>query len=209
MRNFIILIGAPGSGKGTQALFLKEKKAPLYHLSTGDLLRKAIAENSPLGKEVKELMALGKLVPNKLIIDIVDEKIASLDEKTTILLDGYPRTVEQMEAFWEKYGRNCAIQAIWIDVPTKALIERLSGRKYCTQCQTTYPPDKESCEKCRIPLIIREDDKEKVVAARLSVYETQTAPLLSWLSHYKLLQRIDGNLTPSEVALCIEQALES
>ena len=178
MKTILILIGPPGSGKGTQATCLLTKIEGLIHLSTGDLLRAAIREKTALGILADSYVSAGKFVPDDLIIALVDEKIHSLGPHAHVLLDGYPRTLPQMESLWKTYRGNSKIVALWIDVPLDVLKERLSGRLLAEA---------------------RKDDAPEIVDTRLAIYQEQTAPILDWLRDKHILTRIDGNRSPDAV----------
>ena len=181
----IILLGAPGAGKGTQAQFLS-KHFEIPQISTGDMLRAAIAEGTELGKKAKEYMDAGKLVPDDVIVGLVKERIKALDCEKGFLLDGFPRTVAQADAL---KAAGVPIDAvIEIDVPDEVIIERLSGRRVHPGSGRTYhikynPPKKEDVDdETGEPLVQRDDDKPETIQKRLSVYHEQTAPLVD---HYR------------------------
>ena len=202
----IVLLGPPGAGKGTQAKLLKEHfKIP--QISTGDILRQAVKEKTPLGKQAKEFMNRGELVPDSLIIGIVENRLAADDVKNGFLLDGFPRTVPQAEAFEEMLDkRNLALDGV-IDliVPKDELIARLSGRRTCKQCGHMYhlrfnPPAKAGvCDECGGELYQRPDDREETVAARMEVYEKQTEPLREHFRKKGSLRLVDGSRSTEEV----------
>ena len=178
MKN-IILLGAPGAGKGTQAaLIAEEYKVP--HISTGDILRRNIKEGTPLGHKAKSYIDAGGLVPDEVVIGLVEDRLKEADCKNGYILDGFPRTIAQAEAL-DKVAR--IDLAINIDVPFETIIERLSGRRVCV-CGETYHVSmlngETNCRKCGKPLFVRDDDKPETVKKRLDTYEKQTAPLINY-----------------------------
>lgn len=208
----IIFLGAPGAGKGTQAKIL-EKKYNALQVSTGDILRKSIEEKTPLGLKAKEFMDQGKLVTDDLIIGLIKDKFTSKDFPENWIMDGFPRTVAQAEAFDTLLASinlelDCVIE---VDVNRDVLVKRLTGRRVCKKCQAPYhvnfnPPKKEGvCDYCGDNNIYqRSDDTEEVVVNRLKVYDDQTAPLIEYYSSKKLLHKIDGDLPLEEVSEKIE-----
>jgi adenylate kinase len=195
----IILLGPPGAGKGTQAKMLVEK----YHIpqiSTGDILRAAVKEGTQLGKEAKSYMDKGELVPDSVVIGIVEERIQEPDCKNGYMLDGFPRTVPQATALDEmlqKLGSKID-HVVSIEVPQEELIKRLTGRRTCRECGAGYhvmfdPPKKEGvCDKCGGELYQRDDDNEQTVRSRLQVYDSQTKPLIEYYQAQGKLRPIDG-----------------
>ncbi|NLT95725.1 MAG: adenylate kinase [Clostridia bacterium] len=196
----IILMGPPGAGKGTQAEKLTQK-LDIPHISTGDMFRKAIKEETELGKRAKSFMEQGKLVPDEVTIGIVKERLAEPDCQKGFLLDGFPRTVAQADALEEILKEmNMALDAVInITVFRELLIERLTGRRVCKSCGATYhvifnPTKKDgTCDKCGGELYQRNDDKLETVGNRLDVYEAQTAPLIEYYEKKGLLKDIDGS----------------
>ncbi len=182
----IMLLGAPGSGKGTQAQFICERYG-IPQISTGDMLRAAVREGSELGKKAKAIMDAGELVPDDLILDLIKERIAQPDCAKGFLLDGFPRTIAQAEGL-EKLGVQLDY-VIEIDVPDEEIVKRLSGRRVHPASGRTYHllynPPKEDCKDdvTGEPLIQRDDDKEETVRKRLEVYHRQTAPLVEFYRH--------------------------
>lgn len=202
----IVLLGPPGAGKGTQASKIVGKFG-IPHISTGDILRKAIADETLLGKQAGEYIKKGLLVPDDLVIAMVKSRLDMNDCGNGFLLDGFPRTVSQAESL-DEYMQKKDIQldaALNIEVDKDVLIERFTGRRVCEQCDATYnvkfSPPKESgvCDKCRGKLIIREDDKPETVKKRLEVYETSTAPLIDYYKRKNLLVNIDGSRSIDDV----------
>jgi adenylate kinase len=195
----LILLGPPGSGKGTQAKKMVER----YHLpqiSTGDILRQALKEKTPLGLEAKQYMDQGKLVPDEVVVGIVRDRLKAADCKGGFILDGFPRTVPQAEALGTtlKTMNRGIDHVISIEVDNAELLKRLSGRRTCRNCGAMYhlvfdPPKKKGvCDKCGGELYQRADDQEKTIRARLKVYDEQTAPLIKYYRGKGLLRAIDG-----------------
>lgn len=195
----IIFLGAPGTGKGTQAALLSEKAA-IPHLSTGDMFREAIANKTDLGLKVKSYLDAGKLVPDELTINLVKERLLKNDCAKGFILDGFPRTEFQAQALDKFLGeQNTTIDiALLIDVPEEKLIERLSSRRVCPQCGATYnilsnPPKVNStCDVCNTQLIQRTDDTESTIKNRLTVYHNQTKPLIDYFDKQGKLKRVEG-----------------
>lgn len=195
----IIMLGAPGAGKGTQAEKISEKYG-IPHISTGDIFRENIRNNTELGKKAKEYMDAGGLVPDELTCNLVTDRIVKDDCKEGFILDGFPRTIPQAEALeeaLEKMGQTMDF-AIDVEVPDEKIVERMSGRRACESCSKIYhltanPPKKEGvCDACGGKLIIRDDDKPETVLKRLSVYHEQTKPLIDFYGAKGILKEIDG-----------------
>ncbi|TRN41747.1 adenylate kinase [Staphylococcus pseudintermedius] len=212
----IILMGLPGAGKGTQASEII-KKYPIPHISTGDMFRKAIKDETELGKEAKSYMDRGELVPDEVTVGIVKERISEDDAKKGFLLDGFPRTIEQAEALnsiLEELGRT--IDAVVnIEVPEEELMNRLTGRRICETCGTTYhlvfnPPKVEGiCDIDGGKFYQREDDNPETVANRLEVNVKQSKPILEFYNQKGLLKNIDGSKHIDEVTSDVIEILES
>ena len=210
----VILLGPPGAGKGTQAEKLVENLG-IPHISTGDMFRKAITEGTDLGKEAKSYMDQGKLVPDEVTIGIVRERLSEPDCQKGFLLDGFPRTVAQADALNEILAQlNTKLDAVLnIVVIRDALIERLTGRRVCKACGSTYhvlfKPSKDGhiCEKCQGQLYQRHDDSIETVGKRLDVYEEQTSPLIAYYREKGLLVDIDGSQSMEQVQEDISRAL--
>jgi adenylate kinase len=199
MATRVVLLGAPGAGKGTQAKMLIEKfKIP--QISTGDILRKAVADGTPLGKEAKVIMDSGGLVSDKIVLGLVEERLKQPDCKSGFILDGFPRNTAQAEALDKILtGANMPLTtALNIDVDLNDLLKRLTGRRTCKSCQQMYniyfsPPKKEgTCDKCGGELFQRDDDKEETIKKRLDVYQQQTAPLISYYSKKNIMKTVVG-----------------
>jgi len=203
----LILLGAPGAGKGTQAALISEKYK-LPHISTGDIFRKNIKEGTPIGKKAKAYIDKGELVPDEITVEIVRLRIAEPDCKKGYLLDGFPRNTAQAEAL-DKITKIDAV--INIDIDLKLLSARLTGRRVCGACGeshhiTTMKGDK--CVKCGGQLIHRADDSAETVNNRLNVYEKQTAPLIKYYDKKGLLKTADGAETINEVFASIQKLLD-
>jgi adenylate kinase len=195
----LVLLGAPGAGKGTQAKKLIEKYG-IPQISTGDILRKAVADGTPLGKEAKSYMDKGELVPDSVVIGLVKERLAQDDCKAGYILDGFPRTTPQAEALDKVLEEmNAPLDvALSVDVDMGVLMKRLTGRRTCKNCQQMYniyfsPPQKEGvCDKCGGELFQRDDDKEETIKNRLDVYERSTAPLIDYYKNKGILKSVEG-----------------
>lgn len=199
MAKRVVLLGAPGAGKGTQAKMLIEKyKIP--QISTGDILRKAVADGTPLGKEAKVIMDQGGLVSDKIVLGLVEERLKQPDTKGGFILDGFPRNTAQAEAL-DKILTTNGIPltiALNIDVDMNDLLKRLTGRRTCKSCQQMYnvhfsAPKKDGvCDKCGGQLFQRDDDKEETIKKRLDVYQKQTAPLIDYYSKKNIMKTVMG-----------------
>lgn len=209
----IIMLGAPGAGKGTQAKKIAEKYA-IPHISTGDIFRSNIKNGTELGKKAKEYMDKGLLVPDELTCDLVVDRIAQDDAKNGYVLDGFPRTIPQAEALTEALKkRGEAIDyAIDIEVPDANIVKRMGGRRACLTCGATYhvefnPPKKEGvCDTCGGELVLRDDDKPETVQNRLDVYHKQTQPLIDYYKAAGVLFEVDGTKDIEDIfaAICNE-----
>jgi adenylate kinase len=210
----IILLGYPGAGKGTQARILSEKFA-LFHISTGDIFREAISANTPLGQEVSDYLASGRLVPDKLVLEIIKARLAT--ETRGLLFDGFPRTVDQAQGLDDYFtARDQAIDAVlFLDADEEEVIKRLGSRRTCPKCRKIYnllssPPAKdELCDGCGEKLTLREDDTPGVIRRRISVYKDQTEPLVAYYKGIGNFHRVRGGRTPEEVAAEIAGILGS
>ena len=210
----IVMLGAPGAGKGTQADKIAEKFG-LPHISTGDIFRKNIKEGTELGKEAKSYMDAGKLVPDELTVRLLLDRVKNDDCAKGYILDGYPRTIPQAEALDKeltKLGEKIDY-AINVDVPDENIINRMSGRRACLKCGATYhlkyvPPKKDGvCDECGSELVIRDDDKPETVKNRLAVYHEQTQPLIEYFEKQGVLHTVDGTTDAGDVFKAIEQIL--
>ena len=195
----IIMLGAPGAGKGTQAKKIAEKYQ-IPHISTGDIFRANIKNGTELGKKAKTYMDQGLLVPDELVCDLVVDRVKQEDCKNGYILDGFPRTIPQAESLDEALGQmgESLDYAINVDVPDEHIVNRMSGRRACVGCGATYhivyaPTKKEGvCDVCGAELILRDDDKPETVQKRLSVYHEQTQPLTDYYKGKGILKDVDG-----------------
>ena len=210
----IVMLGAPGAGKGTQAKMISEKYG-IPHISTGDIFRANIKENTELGQKAKTYMDKGLLVPDELVVDLVVDRLAQDDAKKGYVLDGFPRTIPQAEALTEalaKIGEKMDY-AINVEVPDENIIDRMSGRRACVACGGTYhikynPTKKEGiCDACGGELILRDDDKPETVKNRLNVYHEQTQPLIDFYTEKGVLKTVDGTVPMEEVFAAITAIL--
>lgn len=194
----IVLLGPPGSGKGTQAKMIADKYK-ILHISTGDILRENVRNGTKLGKEAKKFMDAGQLVPDKLLIDIIKDRLSKPDVKSGYMLDGYPRTTPQAEALSKMLPelKQKIDVVLNIEVPDDELVRRLSGRRMC-KCGVSYhlifnPPKKAGiCDKCGGELYHRDDDKEAAILNRLEVYKKQTQPLIDYYTKAKIIANVNG-----------------
>ena len=202
----IIMLGAPGAGKGTQAQMIAEK-FDIPHISTGDIFRANIKNGTELGKKAKEFMDKGLLVPDELTVELLLDRVANEDCKNGYVLDGFPRTIPQadvLDSELTKLGDKVDF-AINVDVPDENIVRRMSGRRACLKCGATYhiehiPPKTEGiCDKCGSELVLRADDKPETVQNRLSVYHEQTQPLIDYYDKKNILKTVDGTKDMQEV----------
>ena len=200
----VILLGAPGSGKGTVASRLAAENANLKHVSSGDLLRGAVAKGTPAGIKAKAFMEAGQLVPDELIAEMIKDVIAETEGDVTMLLDGFPRNVAQADIL---AATGAEIRsAVLLDVPDSIIQDRIAGRRTCPKCKAGYhardlPPKVEGiCDHCGTALTIRKDDNPETVRDRLAVYHRQTEPLIAYYREKGLLRTIDGNQGPENNA---------
>jgi len=192
----LVFLGPPGAGKGTQAKLLSQRMGFL-HLSTGDLLREAVKNQTPLGKKAKEYMDRGELVPDELIVQLIEE---TMPKDGNVILDGFPRTVNQALALEEmlKGKGEKILKVLFFDVPDEVIVDRLSGRRVCSKCGAVYhvkynPPKVEGvCDLCGGTLVQRDDDKEEVVRKRLEVYRKQTQPLIEFYQEKGIIYKLDA-----------------
>lgn len=211
----IIMLGAPGAGKGTQAKMIA-KEYGIPHISTGDIFRANIKEGTDLGKEAKTYMDAGQLVPDELTVKILLDRVAKDDCKDGYVLDGFPRTIPQAEVLDEaltKLGDKIDF-AIDVDVPDENIVRRMGGRRACVTCGATYhiehvPPKKEGiCDTCGSELILRDDDKPETVSNRLKVYHDQTQPLIDFYTKKGVLKSVDGTIDMMDVFASIKAILD-
>ena len=202
----IIMLGAPGAGKGTQAKMIAEKYS-IPHVSTGDIFRANIKNGTELGKQAKEYMDAGKLVPDELTVKILLDRVAQDDCKDGYVLDGFPRTIPQAEVLEDALNKlgDKIDYAINVDVPDENIVRRMSGRRACLKCGATYhiehiPPKQEGiCDTCGSELVLRDDDKPETVLNRLKVYHDQTQPLIDFYTERSVLKSVDGTKDMKEV----------
>lgn len=213
----LILLGPPGAGKGTQAKRL-ENAHGVVQLSTGDMLRAAVASGSALGQQAKKVMEAGQLMPDDIIIRMIEARIGEPDAKRGFVLDGFPRTEAQAVALDEMLGRHgrSLLAVIELGVDEAALIERISGRFTCAKCGAGYhdkfqrPRREGVCDKCGgTEFVRRKDDNAETLKARLEAYRAQTAPIIPYYRNRGLLQRVDGMAAPDDVTRQIEAILAS
>ncbi len=204
----IVLLGAPGAGKGTQAAKLVEE-CGLCHISTGDILRAAVKDQTPLGVKAKGFMDAGELVPDDLIIDLMKERIQQPDTEKGVILDGFPRTTTQavaLDTMLSELGRPLDA-ALLIDVDSEVIVNRLCSRRMCKACGHIGTVSDEACPKCGGEMYQRDDDNETTVRNRLDVYEKSTSPLIDYYRGCELLVTIDGDRDPAEVFADVKEAL--
>ena len=202
----IVMLGAPGAGKGTQAKKIADKYG-VPHISTGDIFRANIKEGTELGNKAKTYMDKGLLVPDELVVDLVVDRIKNDDCKKGYVLDGFPRTIPQAECLDKALSEmsDALDFAINIDVPDENIISRMGGRRACVGCGATYhvvniPPKKEGiCDRCGGELILRDDDKPETVKQRLDVYHEQTQPLIDYYTKKGIIRDVDGTMEMDDV----------
>ena len=202
----IVMLGAPGAGKGTQAKMIAEKYS-IPHISTGDIFRANIKNGTELGKKAKSFIDKGQLVPDELTLDLIMDRFKEDDCKNGYVLDGFPRTIPQAEALDEALKANGEKVdfAIDIDVPDENIVRRMGGRRACVNCGATYhivysPTKVEGkCDKCGEELIVRDDDKPETVLSRLEVYHNQTQPLIDYYNEQDILKSVDGTIDMKDV----------
>lgn len=202
----IVMLGAPGAGKGTQAQMLA-KKYDIPHVSTGDIFRMNIKNGTELGMEAKKYMDQGLLVPDELTVRILLDRVAREDCRKGYVLDGFPRNIPQADVLDEALSKlgDKIDYAINVDVPDENIIRRMGGRRACLSCGATYhiehvPPKKEGiCDKCGQELVLRDDDKPETVKNRLQVYKEQTQPLIDFYTKQGVLHNVDGTKDMNEV----------
>ena len=202
----IIMLGAPGAGKGTQAKMIADKyKIP--HVSTGDIFRMNIKDGTELGMEAKKYMDQGLLVPDELTVRILLDRVAKEDCQGGYVLDGFPRTIPQAQVLEDALNKlgDKIDYAVDVEVPDENIIRRMGGRRACLSCGATYhmehvPPKKEGvCDKCGQPLVLRDDDKPETVQNRLRVYQEQTQPLIAFYTERNVLKTVDGTQDMQDV----------
>jgi len=210
----IILIGPPGAGKGTQAKRMIDRLG-VPQISTGDMFRAAVKDGTPMGKKAKEYMDKGALVPDEVVIGVVNERFGKPDCKKGFILDGFPRTLEQAKALdglLKKLGTRLD-HVVVIEVPDDYLVDRLTGRRTCRGCNYMHhikydPPKKPGvCDKCGGELYQRDDDKEETIRQRLKTYHDQTSPLIKYYATQGVVRKIDGTLSMEQVQNAIKTAI--
>ncbi|SHI27119.1 Adenylate kinase [Butyrivibrio fibrisolvens DSM 3071] len=202
----IIMLGAPGAGKGTQAQMICDKYN-IPHISTGDLFRSNIKNGTELGKKAKEYMDKGQLVPDELTVELLLDRVANEDCKDGYVLDGFPRTIPQADVLDKELTKlsDKIDFAIDVEVPDENIVRRMSGRRACLKCGATYhiehiPPKQEGiCDRCGSELVQRDDDKPETVQNRLSVYHEQTQPLIEYYNSKNILKTVDGTKDMNDV----------
>ena len=210
----IIMLGAPGAGKGTQAKMIAAKYG-IPHVSTGDIFRANIKNGTELGKKAKTYMDAGQLVPDSLTVDLLIDRISQDDCANGYVLDGFPRTIPQAQCLEDALAaRGESVDyAINVEVPDENIVRRMSGRRACVNCGATYhivhvPPKQEGiCDKCGKELILRDDDKEETVKNRLNVYHEQTQPLIDFYQNKGVLKEVDGTVDMMDVFKAITDIL--
>ena len=210
----IIMLGAPGAGKGTQAKKIAEKYS-IPHISTGDIFRANIKNNTELGQKAKTYMDKGELVPDELVVDLIMDRFKEADCANGYVLDGFPRTIPQAEALDKALSANgeSVDYAVNVEVPDENIINRMSGRRACVGCGATYhiqfnaPKVEGVCDTCGEKLILRDDDKPETVKNRLSVYHEQTQPLIDYYSKKGVLAEVDGTQAMDDVFNAIVNVL--
>jgi len=212
----IVFIGPPGVGKGTQANFLSEVYQ-MYKLATGDLLREALKNSTPIGLSAKQYMDTGQLVPDSLVLELIYENILSLPSEAGFILDGFPRTLSQaksLDEFFEKKGYNLDL-AIEFVMDEEDRISRLTGRRLCPQCQRTYhvlyakPKNDNLCDVCNVPLKQRTDDHEDIIRQRSVVYWEVTNPLIEYYKKKNILKVVDASKPIQEVTASVQTIFQS
>ncbi len=210
----IIMLGAPGAGKGTQAKKIASKYS-IPHISTGDIFRANIKNGTELGKKAKTYMDQGLLVPDELVVDLVVDRVNQEDCANGYVLDGFPRTIPQADALDQALAKldQKVDYAINVEVPDESIVRRMSGRRACLVCGATYhvsyaPPKVEGiCDVCQNKLVLREDDQPETVLKRLGVYHEQTQPLIEYYTNSKILVEVDGTIGIEEVFQAIVEII--
>ena len=203
----LILLGAPGAGKGTQAVRIAAEKG-IPHISTGDIFRKNIKEGTPLGIKAKSYIDRGQLVPDEVVVGIVEQRINQPDCKNGYLLDGFPHTIAQAEALDRLTNIDYVVN---LEVDLDKLVDRITGRRVCEKCGESYhisTKKDDKCEKCDGKLIQRADDTEETVKSRLNVYKSETAPLIDFYKNQGVLVNVDGMLPIDKVFGAILEAIK-
>ncbi len=207
----LVVLGKQGAGKGTQSQGLCDRYR-LAHISTGDILRAAVAAGTPLGQEVKSILDAGKLVSDDLVNKLVEDRLQAPDTERGAVLDGFPRNIDQAQALERLLGPGGIKLCFYIDVPNELVIQRLSSRRVCQECGTVYKDTDISaisgtCEKCGGDVVQRSDDKPEAIAQRLATFERETFPLLSFYEARNLLVKVNGDQKVEKVAADIDDLL--
>jgi adenylate kinase len=207
----LVVLGKQGAGKGTQSQGLCDRYG-LAHISTGDILRAAVAAGTPLGQEVKSILDAGKLVSDDLVNKLVEDRLQAPDTERGAVLDGFPRNIDQAQALERLLGPGGIKLCFYIDVPNELVIQRLSSRRVCQECGTVYKDTDISaisgtCEKCGGDVVQRSDDKPEAIAQRLATFERETFPLLSFYEARNLLVKVNGDQKVGKVAADIDDLL--
>jgi adenylate kinase len=214
MPSLVILLGAPGAGKGTQAVRLSEALS-LPHIATGDLFRENMKNDTDLGQRAKSFMDAGKLVPDELVVDMLFDRVGKDDCKGGYLLDGFPRTLPQAEVLSQRVPSDWEVRALNIEVDDESVVERAAGRLLCRTCSNIHhasfaPPETEGvCDADGGELYRRKDDEHEVVRKRIAVYHQQTKPVVDFYSAKELLRSVDGGGSPDEVFQALRQCIEA
>ncbi len=215
MISFIVLLGPPGAGKGTQAKLISEKLG-VPHISTGDILREAVRNDSPLGRQAKAIMDRGELVPDQLLVDIIVERLSRVDCANGFLLDGYPRNISQsqtLEKVCAEHGIWNKVKALEITVPDEEIVDRLKNRRSCPSCGAVYnvvsnpPKQAETCDSCSTKLQLRDDDREETVRQRLRVYHERTEPVVGYFAERDKHIVVKGEGSPEDIFAAIMEKL--
>jgi adenylate kinase len=210
----IILLGAPGSGKGTQATTIV-KEFGVVHISTGDMFRENIKNQTPIGQKAKSYMDAGQLVPDDIVIDMLKQRLQKSDCARGALLDGFPRTLAQAEALESIINDHYQPVVLSLEVSDQTVLDRLTGRRSCPKCNAIYhvtfsPPKEEGmCDVCHTPLVVRNDDTEATVRERLAVFHQQIGPLKEYYAKKGLLNEIDGQSGSAMTANACRNAIKS
>ncbi len=212
----LILLGPPGAGKGTQAVILS-KKFNIAHIATGDLLRQAVKDKTPLGEEAKSYIDKGELVPDNLVTSLVEEKIKNIDTEKGFILDGFPRNITQAQEI-DKFLKNQSREINWViylKTKEKTIIQRLSGRRVCQNCAGVFhiknvPPKKDGiCDYCVGKLIQREDDKPVTIKNRIKIYQEQTKGLINYYTEKGKLKEFSGDLNAESLLVLLQKLITS
>jgi len=212
----LVFLGAPGSGKGTQAMKIAYKYG-IPQICTGDMLREAVERKGPLGIKAAKFMNIGKLVPNNIVAKLIEQRIEKDDCKNGFLLDGFPRNIDQAKSLEEmlKQQKRSISGVFFIEVKQDELMRRLTGRRVCSACSKLYnielnpPKNHELCDECRGSLLQREDDKPEVVLSRLKVYRQETEPLVNYYKNKTFLIPVEGNGKVEDIFQQISQKIDN